>query len=321
MKKILIVKIGAIGDVIMTFPMLNAIKLEYPNSHITWVVGRSVAPLLQSLNLVDNLVVIDDQSILKGSIRQKIIQTLKVWPKIAFRFFDLKIIAHVDKRYEILSMFCPSRKKEVYRPSPGRYQGYEYLKLFKTDTKLVWPKINLKSTTPKYIAITPGGNTAIEGIGKALRMWPIHHWKELAKLLIAKGHKIAVIGGPNDLWLNNHFKDLNIENAIGNKTLTELMDFYQNCKVVITHDSGPMHIAILSQRPVLGLFGSTIPHEIFPPIRGNEYIWGGENLLCRPCRKGKNYDACSRNLCMHQILPKAVYNKLDSMLTCQHQDQ
>lgn len=71
MKKYLIIKIAAIGDVIMAMPMVRKIRQEEPQSHITWVCGKSVYSLLQKLP-IDKLIVVDEKKLLGGSKPEKV---------------------------------------------------------------------------------------------------------------------------------------------------------------------------------------------------------------------------------------------------------
>lgn len=65
MKKILVVKIGAIGDVVMALPMLQYLKNQKKTTHITWICGNSSAPLLHKLSLIDDIIVVDEHKIFR----------------------------------------------------------------------------------------------------------------------------------------------------------------------------------------------------------------------------------------------------------------
>ena len=82
MKRYLIVKLAAIGDVIMAMPMVDLIKKEEPDSEITWICGKSTQSLLKHLP-IDHLFAIDEIKLLTGSRMEKIQVVLDVWKKIA----------------------------------------------------------------------------------------------------------------------------------------------------------------------------------------------------------------------------------------------
>ena len=83
MKRYLIVKIAAIGDVIMAIPMIDAIRKQDAASHITWICGRSVVPLLQKFP-IDRLIVVDESKLLSGSKVEKIKEGLECMERDCF---------------------------------------------------------------------------------------------------------------------------------------------------------------------------------------------------------------------------------------------
>ncbi|MCD6250038.1 MAG: glycosyltransferase family 9 protein, partial [candidate division Zixibacteria bacterium] len=120
-------------------------------------------------------------------------------------------------------------------------------------------------------------------------------------------------GGPGDEWIITSFADLKVIDLVGKTSLVELVALYRKCDAVITHDSGPMHLAGLAGAPLVALFGPTNPYEKVPRNGLHEILWGGEDLACRPCYDGKGYDNCQDNLCMKQISVVEVFNAINSV--------
>ena len=104
MKKFLVIKIAAIGDVIMALPMLNEIRYFNKNAHITWVCGKTVYPILKEFD-IDEIIVVNEKKLLSGNKLEKMIEVFKLWGRIAFRCYDSVFIAHTDKRYQIITIF------------------------------------------------------------------------------------------------------------------------------------------------------------------------------------------------------------------------
>ena len=96
---VLIVKLGAIGDVAMALPMISALQCNHPRCRIAWLCGESARALLDCVGGVDELIVADDRALLAGSRREKVTATLAVWRRLAGRRFDLVLTAHSDRRY------------------------------------------------------------------------------------------------------------------------------------------------------------------------------------------------------------------------------
>ncbi len=155
----------------------------------------------------------------------------------------------------------------------------------------------------RKIALAPGGAKNVMR-DDALRRWPIEHYAKLAILLREKGYEVVITGAETDGWCSEYF--LGFENLIGKTGLLELIDFYKQCSLLITHDSGPMHLAKLSDCEVIALFGPTNPFERTGSPEKIHVIWGGKDLPCRPCYDGKNYPPCKSNICLKQITPEEV---------------
>ncbi len=81
MKKILIIKIGAIGDVVMCLPLIPEIKKTHPESEITWLCGNQVRPLLERIEGIDKLISVDENRLMKGSFISRISEISKRKPK------------------------------------------------------------------------------------------------------------------------------------------------------------------------------------------------------------------------------------------------
>ncbi len=113
MKNTLIIKIGAIGDVVMALPMIKAC-----GGRVTCVCGKIVRPLIKA----DEVIEVDEKKLLKGNIWE----LFKIWRKLGFRKFDLIIIAHKDWRYRLIPLFIRGEKR-VFKPKPGQYHAQAYL--------------------------------------------------------------------------------------------------------------------------------------------------------------------------------------------------
>lgn len=317
---VLIIKIGGIGDIVMTLPMLSYIQAT---THITWVVGKNSAPVLTMIPQIQTIIVVNEQQLLYGSAFQKIKNTLSIWKQLYFKGFDRILVLHTDKRYHLLHALSFGKKVSSfagtpYKMVPFRYHAYEYIRLFTKETlqskSLIWPKINIPicSVNNSYdVILAPGGNPAVEP-GKELRQWPAHYYRELADLLKKMKKKVAIIGGPSDRWLYNYFDEKMADLFIDNFSIPEVVSFFKQSKILVTHDSGPMHLGILSNIHVIALFGPTIPNEKLP--EGVTMFWGGEKLACRPCYNGKRYASCNNPLCMKEIKPIAVLQTIQKIL-------
>ena len=327
-RTVLIVKLAAIGDVVMALPMITALRAQDPATHITWLCGTTVAPLLERVEGIDELVTIDDVAVLAGNQARKAQAVIAGWSALSGRRFDLVLTAHSDPRYRMLAARVRARERRWLgerRPRPrlvpGRYHGDEYVRLV-TDvddgTAVRYAAPALRATLDaavaerlaaidarRLIALAPGGasNPARDN---PLRRWPLERYVELARLLTANGDAVLLTGGDDDRWVRAAFEGVGVIDIVGATTLPGLAALFARCAAVVTHDSGPLHIARLVDAPVVGLFGPTAPSSV---VRGAERLialWPGVELPCAPCYDGQEFAACASNRCLQRIAPADV---------------
>lgn len=323
--KILIFKIAAIGDVVMSLPLLTYLKERYPTAHVTWVCGRPVVPLIRATNAVDQIIALDEKSLLTGNVFSRCIVLMNLWRQIGGRFYDLCITAHSDPRYRLLSLpiRCKlhrswSQKGKRVGPLPGRYHAEEYVRLLSDldgphAPSVAFPKLHLPCSRPlpekPFLVLAPGGAKNVLA-DDALRRWPIESYVAVAQNLANHCVPVVVVGGEEDQWVRKHFQDVVHIDWIGQWDLLELVALFSRCKLLITHDSGPLHLAKLAGCPAIALFGPTNPQEKVDPKENIKVLWGGESLACRPCYDGKKYAPCQRNECLRNISPDQVLQEI-----------
>jgi heptosyltransferase-2 len=148
-----------------------------------------------------------------------------------------------------------------------------------------------------------------------LRRWPVESYVALAGQLIGRGWEIVLLGGPEDAWVKPYFEQLTVTDCIGKLSLPEVILACDACDAVITHDTGPLHMAGLSSTCLVGIFGPTDPATRVPRRPLAVGIWGGQGFACRPCYDGRDFAPCHFNGCMHQVTPELVLRELDQLLS------
>lgn len=320
-EKVLIVKIGAIGDVVMALPLLTLIRKKNPNAFITWVCGTQVSALLDSTQLVDEIISVDEKALFQGSLFLKIKTVFQLWKRLLGKSFDLCLTGHADSRYQLLTLPVFCRKKRSFsqkKPIPGRYHTHEYLRLFIGEQtpdlgmNIEFPKLTDRpcpvSLDKPIVVVAPGGakNYLNED---ALRRWPIQHYVDLLRQLATLPIQLVVTGAATDLWVNPYLEGIPHINLIGKLDLLDLTALLTKCKLLITHDSGPLHLSKLAGCPTIALFGPTNPWEKVSRKENISVFWGGEHLSCRPCYDGKTYAKCGNNLCLASISPNSIMKR------------
>jgi heptosyltransferase-2 len=117
---------------------------------------------------------------------------------------------------------------------------------------------------------------------------------------------VILVGGPSDGWVREAFTGVAVEDFIGELSIPQLLRAMRDADVVVSHDTGPMHLAQLVRAKVIALFGPTVPERVVGSSENVVSLWGGAHLACRPCYDGRSYAPCTRNRCMEDITVRQV---------------
>ena len=107
---------------------------------------------------------------------------------------------------------------------------------------------------------------------------------------------------------------LPVTDLIGTLTLPQTLALLDSGTLLVTHDTGPLHLAGITSAAIVALFGPTDPRGRLPQRPGTIALWGGESLPCRPCYDGHTFAACPRNDCIRQLTPDLVLIEILQML-------
>lgn len=336
--RVLVVKLGAMGDVIMSLTMVTALRALDPTAHLTWIVGQASRPILDLVAGIDKIICVDERRIMRGTLREQTQAVFRLWLKLAGRHFDLVITAHADRRYRILSLPVVATERRAWArggragPLPGRYHASEYARLISNRDGPASPNYDLPQVAQELprlpfdrcdhqalVVLAPGGARNVMR-DDPLRRWPIERYVELARALLASGCTVVAVGAKHELHVGEAFAGTGVISLVGRTSFPELVATIRAADVVVTHDSLALHLSRLARTPVVALFGPTSPHEKVPPVRSAgpdsamRVLWGGENLPCRPCYDGVNYFACPVNKCMRDISSDEVMGSIRGIL-------
>lgn len=333
--KILIVRLSALGDVVQTLPSLTLLNKFLPLAEIDWVVDERNAEILRGhpflrrilvfsskyLKSLKNLknflrelrredyeVIIDYQGLLKSGL---IVWLSKGKYKIGFSnhregssyFYNFKlppydINLHAVKRYLILT-------KEVLK-----LFNFENLEEIGEIPEAVFPEVSFPeflNPNQFYVSLIPKGRWETKN-------WALEKWEQLIHLLMKeKQINLLILGSPEDLALKRWAKKLensypSLKSLVGQIKLSQVIAVLKFSKLVVTVDTGPMHIASALKVPTVALFGPTSPERTGP--WGKNYIVIKSSISCSPCFK-KN---CSTKECMERISPYQVREAIEKLL-------
>lgn len=328
LSRLLFIKIGAIGDLIMMLPTIQQARRDHPEAHITLIVGKSLLPLAELISEIDELVPVDEHALYCGPPLQKLGALLQAASRLLWRRVDRVMIGHGNARYRVFARLVRAARVDSWQshggrllPVPGRLHADEYLRLYhgRDDDSMpasspyvlkqrldLPPHITERLPSRPWIALAPGGaRNAVSDDHH--RRWPVEHYGELARRLVASGIPVILTGGPLDEWTRPHFDALPVVDLIAQTPLPQLIALYQQAHLIVTHDSGPLHLAGLAGCHRIGLFGATNPSEKVRPDARTQILWGGQNLACRPCYDGHGYARhCQSIRCMSDLSVDSV---------------
>jgi heptosyltransferase-2 len=341
MPRTLLIKLGAIGDVIMLLPAAHALHLKGHTIH--WVCNRTVLPLLQLYPWIHPIPA-DEPALLKGSFTAKLRALLPLWRTLARLRYDQVFTLYYDPRYRLIALpvrapvrITLSHKDRALQLLPGRHHTDEYARILlrrpdqanhaplaPVPPPTLPPNPHPRPPGTLRLALAPGGARNIVR-DDLLRRWPPEHYAQLARLLLKPNAlpqpvELLLLGGPDDTWVRPHFASLapshpnTITDLIGTLTLTQTLALLESTDLFLTHDTGPLHLAGLTRTSLLTLFGPTDPRGRLPHRPNALALWGGEDLPCRPCYDGHTFAPCPSNDCLRTLTPEAVLPHLQRLL-------
>ena len=145
------------------------------------------------------------------------------------------------------------------------------------------------------------------------KQWPLRHYGELAKLLVAWGHQVWVMGSGKDLAAGDEIVALGgqgVHNLCGKTQLADAVDLLDAAMAAVSNDSGLMHVAAALDKPLVGIYGSSTPHHTPPLSDKAQSLYLG--LECSPCFK--RVCPLGHTRCLTEILPQQVLQTLGRAL-------
>ncbi|OIO34765.1 MAG: hypothetical protein AUJ70_00275 [Candidatus Omnitrophica bacterium CG1_02_40_15] len=328
-KNILIIKLGAIGDVILIVPSLRALRDNFPDARISVLIGPESKHILKNCPYIDELILYDRKGRDKG-----LKGLLKTSGILRRKNFDMSIDFQNNKTSHIiswlgaiperfgydnarLSFFVNNRIKYLKIKATPLVEQFRLLKSINIDTMNtsryleIWPSKEdfsyidklLKNAWVSSSQILVGINIGSSHRWETKR-WPLKNFARLSDMLAEKDIRVVLTGSKDAMdSVKDFIKISGIKpvNAVGLTSITQLGALIKRCRVFLTGDSAPMHVASSMGVDFIALFGPTDPARHFEPTEKGIAI--RKDLRCSPCYKSK----CKRNVCMERISVEEVY--------------
>jgi len=327
----LIVRIAALGDLVMTSVLLERIRSERPSARVTWLCGARGAPLVRLFPGVDEVIAVDEQRLLRASRVRRALTMLGLWRRLIRHGFSDVLIAHADRRFALIALPCRGARVAMLsrdlsartNPIQGRFYGDEYARLLDSSGS-AGPITKRYEVADVRARLKPAETTAFREQGRPLivlvpggarnvlrdapvRRWPPDRYAIVARALIERGCEVALVGDDADRWVLDAFAGVAVQDLVGKLPLEDTLAILARASLVISHDTGPMHLARVVRAPLIALFGPTMPRQMLGTTPATVItLWGGDYLPCRPCYNGRDFANCSNNLCMQDISAQTV---------------
>ncbi len=331
--KIVVVQTAFIGDCILILPMVQSLRTHFPHASIAVVTNPVAAEVFRNHPAIDEVLQFDKRggdSGLRGllsfarSVRSRTFD-LAVVPHRSLRSALLVRLSGIPRRIGFSTSAAPVLFTDVVRYDAGRHEIERNLALLRPlaiEAGIALPQIipdaegigGLLNGFPaaQMIALAPGSiwNT---------KRWPEEHFATLGRLLADQGHTVVLIGGPGDAPLCERIAsglpaDRVLQTA-GRCSILQSAELIRRCRLLVSNDSAPMHIAVAVGTPVVAIFGATSPSFGFAPIGQYDTVVEREGLPCKPCSiHGGTRCPVGTFECMISLSPSTVAERVQSVL-------
>lgn len=291
--KILIIRFSSIGDIVLTTPVIRCLKQQIDGAEIHYLTKKSFASILDSNPYVDKLHLLSgtlsttikeleaenfDYIIdLHNNLRTRLIKLQLDVKARSFDKLNLKKFLLVNFKVNILpAKHIVDRYLDTvaFLDVKNDGQGLDYFFSGQHELESLLP-----DTHQKYIGLVIGAQHATKRL-------PVHKLIEICKTV---SQPVVLLGGKEDAARGEEIRQgspHNVFNGCGKYSLEQSAVLVKNAQQIISHDTGLMHIAAAFDKPIISVWGNTVPEfGMYPYKVSRHQILEVKGLKCRPCSK------------------------------------
>lgn len=313
-ERILIIKLGATGDVIRTTPLLRKLKKEHPYAEITWL---TYSPEVVPKDWVDNIIDFSIQNIIwlqqqafdwlinldKDKEAVALADQISAARKSGFQMNNfgkcIPIATEPERQKWLTGLWDDLNQsntlnymQEIFAICNYAFSGEEYI--LPMEESIVQKVSNAKTVV--------GLNTGC-GARWTTRLWPEAYWIELANMLLANNYDVILLGGPQEDAKNKSIADASQAKYLGTMLFGDFFKLIDKCDVIVTQVTMAMHIAIALKKYLV------LMNNIFN--RNEFYLYNNgiiiePQLNCLGCFKQQYNEKCASDNCMTMIKPSQI---------------
>ena len=340
-RRILVMKYFGIGSILLASPMLRAIKARYPEVTISFLTFAGNRDMVERLGLVDEI-----HTLRTDSLLHFVCDMAQVLHRIRFERYDVTIDMEFFSKFSTIVTYLSGSPvkigyflRQMWRGDLLTEQVYynHYKHITEVFGALAVPLgVTVTNCSLQSPLITEEEKTAAgtmleqEGIGpeelligfnvnasdlSLERRWPKAEFLDLAgRLLKELNTRLIFIGSPGEAayveeMLAELPRDGRVINLAGKTKLYELIEILRCCRIFITNDSGPLHLAASLGTATVSVFGPETP-MLYGPLGGDPLVFY-EGIYCSPCLNVFNVKTApcnGKNVCLQRIQAEAVLN-------------
>jgi heptosyltransferase-2 len=340
-RRILIVRTDRIGDVLLSTPVIKALRYHYPDAYIAMMVSPYAKDTIEGNPYLDKVIIYDKDGKHKSWQR-----SIKFAHNLKKKKFDLAIILHPTNRVHLVTFFAGIPKRVGYglklgflltdRLKHNKHLGQQheleynldllkYLGIEPQDKSLFMPikpesekwvhqlleQENIKESD-KLLAIHPGASCPS-------KVWPNERFAQVADRLAEKYRfKVIIVSGSKDVTLAQNLADKMQQTAInlgGKTSVSQLASILKRCRLFISNDSGPVHVASAVGVPVISIFGRNQPGlspKRWGPTGKSDRVLHKKEAGCIECLA---HNCVKDFICLKAITVDDVLKVADEILT------
>ena len=332
MKKILIIRMSSIGDIVLSTSFLKSVKKKYPSSEIHFLIKKEFSDLVKKHPSIDNLISFDKKLGFK--------ELMRLGRSLRDNDYDVIFDIHSVFRTRVLSLFLRKNLfKQIRKPRLRRFmlfythqnyfeKSFSHIKMYHTllNEDKTFPPTNLfidsneddmtkdflakNDIGENYIAIVPGA-------AWSQKQWSIDNYNNLMRRLIDSfKSKIVILGSTNDVICDQIIKDKSIINLKDKTSLRLAMGIVKHAQHTIGSDTGLLHISEAMGTPVTMILGPTSLETGARVTLNDSKVIENKDLWCRPCsQNGSRPCYRKEQYCMSEIDSDKVFENVNQALT------
>ena len=321
--KILILRLSSLGDIVLTQPVTAELRRSYPSAEIHYLTKPGFVDIVKTFGTVDQVIAYDKSlSFHLGLLKLR---------------YDLIIDLHAKLSTFILGCLIPHAKLLRYKKQHGRRKNIVQKHLKQSGLSTVELYLNCLQKLPDFKAsavipvpkliVPKNPSLAFEhdkpllaifpGATHQTKMLPVNKLHELIHRL-GDAYRYIVLGTSAESYLGDYLcrDNKNCQNHCGRYNLPNLLCVLEQADLVISNDSGPMHLAAALEKPQIAIFGATHPSLGFGPLNSQASILSMD-LDCQPCSlHGGERCPLGHFNCMNSISVDSLEQAVKQFIKC-----